>query len=95
MNMKIIEIQIVKTKSESVVARADVHFEGFWMKGFKVMREKETSKEFVTPPSYRAGMYWRPLFRTDDAKDWQEIQRRILEKHNEEQIGETVEDIFK
>ena len=90
MSMKIIEIQIIKTKSEKVKARADVHFEGFWLKGFKVLFDESASREFVTPPSYLSSQGWRPLFKTDSPGDWQEIQRRILETFNEEQMKEAL-----
>lgn len=89
--MKILEVQIVKTKSESVRARADVHFEGFLLKGSKIIWDKEKRKEFVTPPSYLSGMGWRPLFKTDSPEDWQEIQRRILEEYNQTLIKETAD----
>jgi hypothetical protein len=82
MKMKILEIEIIKTKSEKVRARADVHFEGFWLKGFKVVWSDKDSKDFVTPPSYLSGMGWRPLFRTDSPETWQEIQRQILDRYN-------------
>jgi hypothetical protein len=79
--MKIIEIQIVKTKSENVKARIDIHFEGFWLKGFKILQDPETKKEYVTPPSYKSFEGWRPLFKTDDSEDWKLLQQRILEKY--------------
>jgi hypothetical protein len=44
----------------------------------------------VTPPSYLAGNFWRPLFKTDSPEDWQEIQRQVLKKFNEYLIDETV-----
>ncbi len=86
--MKILEIQIIKTKLGKVQARIDVHFEGFWLKGFKVIQDSETRKEYVTPPSYLAGTFWRPLFKTDSKEDWQEIQRRILEEYGMAQMNE-------
>jgi len=88
--MKILEIDIVKTKSEKVKGRADIHFDGFILKGFKILRDEETKKEYVTPPSYLAGNFWRPLFKTDSPEDWQEIQRQVLKKFNEYLIDETV-----
>lgn len=92
--MKIIEVQIVKTNSEKVKARADVHFEGFLLKGFKVIQDPNTGKEFVTPPSYQAGNYWRPLFKTDTNEDWQEIQRRILETYEEKEMNDYLNKTF-
>lgn len=91
MKMKILEIQIIKTKSDKVRARADVHFEGFWLKGFKVIQDPETKREYVTPPSYQSPQGWRALFKTDSPEDWQEIQRRILEEHTHALIKEAVE----
>ena len=93
--MRILEVQIVKTKLGKVKARADVHFEGFWLKGFKVLQDEETRKEFVTPPSYQSPSGWRMLFKTDSPKDWQEIQRRILEEYNTNLMKETVNDLDK
>lgn len=93
MNMKILEVQIVKTKSEKVKARADIHFDGFELKGFKVIVD-ENGKEFVTPPSYLSPKGWRALFKTDNPEDWQEIQRRVLETFNNIQIAEFAEETF-
>jgi len=63
---------------------------GFWLKGFKIIRGKEPNKEYVTPPSYQAGQYWRELFHTDSPDDWQEIQRRILQENFAHQVNESV-----
>lgn len=92
MTMKILEIQLIKAKSDKVQARADVHFEGFWLKGFKVVRDLEKKKEYVTPPSYFSQQGWRALFKTDSLEDWQEIQRRILEEYTLSLMKEAVED---
>ena len=94
MSMKIIEVQILKAKSEKVIARADVHFEGFLLKGFKVIRDEKKNKEYVTPPSYLAGAFWRPLFKTDSLEDWQEIQRRILEEFSTQQMKESLDEQY-
>lgn len=88
--MNILEINILKTKSETVRARADVHFEGFVLKGFKVLFDSERHKEYVTPPSYHSFMGWRPLFKTDTLEDWQEIQRRILDEYNTRLMNESI-----
>ena len=90
--MKIIEIKLVDTKSDSVKARADIHFEGFTLKGFKVLQDPKTHKEYVTPPSYRAGPYWRPLFATDTKEDWQEIQKEVLKRYNIQQMQEVIDE---
>jgi hypothetical protein len=94
MKMKILEIQIVKTKSEKVKARADVHFDGFLLKGFKVIQDPITLKEYATPPSYLSHQGWRALFKTDLPEDWEEIQRRIIEEYNLNQIKETADEAY-
>lgn len=92
--LKIIEIKFVKTKSESVLARADIHFDGFWLKGFKILRNKER-KEYVTPPSYFAQHKgWRKLFETDSLEDWQMIQRRVLEDYNVHLMKESIDESY-
>ena len=93
MNMKIIEISIVKTKSENVKARVDVHFEGFWLKGFKVLQDSETKKDYVTPPSYKSFAGWRPLFRTDDPSNWNDIQKHILKEYGQYVLKEYADGI--
>lgn len=91
--MKIIEVTILKAGGGKVVARADVHFEGFLLKGFKVIQDPSTHKEYVTPPSYLAGgRFWRPLFKTDNEADWKEIQQQILNQYNTQQIQEVVDE---
>lgn len=90
--MKIIEVIFLETSSEKVLARADVHFDEFLLKGFKVLRSEKTNKEYVTAPSYKAGIYWRPLFKTDSLEDWQQIQERILKEFNEKEIRESLEE---
>ena len=86
--MKILEVTFLESTSEKVSARADVHFEGFILKGFKVIRDNKKREEYVTPPSYHSGKGWRPLFKTDKLEDWQEICKRILEEFNKKQINE-------
>jgi hypothetical protein len=88
--MKILEVTIVKTKSESVIARADVHFEGFLLKGFKILKDNKTNNEYVTPPSYFSPNGWRSLFKTDKPEDWKEIQHQIISKLNQIQIDESM-----
>lgn len=90
--MKILEVMIVKTKGGKVVARADIHFEGFLLKGFKIIYDNEKKQEYVTPPSYFSGKYWRPLFKTDSKEDWNEIQQRVLDTFNTQQITEVMEE---
>lgn len=91
--LKVLSVEIVKTKEGKVKARADVQFAGFLLKGFKVIQDEQTKKEYVTPPSYRAGAFWRSLFKTDSKEDWQEIQRRILQEYNQKQMEESVNEI--
>lgn len=86
--LKILSVEFVKTKSEKVRVRADVNFDGFILKGFKIIRDPKTGKEYVTPPSYLSPKGWRPLFKTDDPKDWDEIQRRILNDFLDKEIEE-------
>jgi hypothetical protein len=89
--MKILEVAFLESKSETVLARADIHFEGFVLKGFKVLKDRKSNKEYVTPPSYKAGIYWRPLFKTDSLEDWHVIQNRILEDYSHKQINDSME----
>lgn len=91
--LRIIEINFIKVKSEKVLARADVHFDGFWLRGFKILRDEKTGKEYVTPPSYFAGNGWRALFRTDSKKDWKQICRHILKEFNRYQLKESANEI--
>lgn len=91
--LKILGVEFVRTKSDKVRARADVHFEGFWLKGFKVIQDKESKKDYVVPPSYQSPKGWRVLFRTDSREDWQEIQRRILEEFNLYEMRETADEV--
>lgn len=93
--MKILEVTFLESKSELVLARADVHFEGFLLKGFKVLKDPKTNKQYITPPSYKAGMYWRPLFRTDTVEIWHMIQSRILEEYDKKQIEESMQETNK
>jgi len=91
--LEVKEVVIVRTKSTTVRARADILFQGFWVKGFKVMQD-DTGKEFVTAPSYRAGQFWRALFKTERKKDWQEICHQVLKKYNSWSLKESVSEIF-
>lgn len=88
--MKIKEIKLIKADKGMVMARADITFEGFLLKGFKVVQNKE-GKTYVTPPSYLAGTFWRPLFFTETKEDWAEIQRQVLEVFSDQQIEEVFE----
>lgn len=91
MKMKIKEIALIKSQSEMVKARADITFDGFVLKGFKVIKNKE-GKTYVTPPSYKAGAFWRELFHTEEEEDWDMIQKAVLSKFEEMEIGEEFED---
>ncbi len=91
-SLEIIRVEIIKTKSETVRARADVYFQRFWVKGFKVLLDE--GKEYVMPPSYRAGVYWRPLFRTESKEDWQEIVRRVLKEYEGFLMKESADETF-
>lgn len=93
MKIKILDVQIVKTRSETVKARADIQFDGFLLKGFKVLQDIDTKQEYVTPPSYKSPAGWRALFKTDRKEDWQEIQRRVLKAYNEYLMKESADQI--
>jgi len=97
--MNILDITILNTSASRVLARADVHFEGnhvrdegFHVKGFKIFRDEKTGKEYVTPPSYLAGKYWRPLFRLDSADEWHTLQAQIIEAYNNKLIEESMKE---
>lgn len=94
MKIKILEINLIKADKGKVKARADIVFDGFTIKGFKVI-QNEDKKTYVTPPSYLAGMFWRPLFKTETEGDWREIQRKVLEEYNKQQIVEVLDEAFK
>jgi len=79
--LKILKVKLYRTAVGKVKARADIHFEGWLLKGFKVIPDEEKGKLYVTPPSYFSNRGWRELFRTDEVSDWNEIQRRVLETY--------------
>ena len=87
--MKIKDIKLIKADKGMVKARVDITFDGFILKGFKVIKDNE-GKTYVTPPSYLAGTYWRPLFFTETEEDWNQIQKRVLETFNNQEIEEVL-----
>ena len=89
MKMKIKDIKLIKADKGMVKARVDITFDGFILKGFKVIKDNE-GKTYVTPPSYLAGTYWRPLFFTETEEDWNQIQKRVLETFNNQEIEEVL-----
>ena len=89
--LEIIKVEFIKTKSEKVVARADVQFNGFQLKGFKVLKN-EYGKEYITPPSYLSPRGWRELFRTDNTEDWEYISNEILDRFNKKGIEDSLEE---
>lgn len=91
--MKILEVKFVKTKQGKVKVRADVHFEGFWLNGFKVFQDEETKREYLTPPSYPVGIFWRKLFKTDSLEDWKQIERKVIDEYNLWLIKESTDEI--
>ena len=88
--MKITKIQIIKTTSPKVLARADVGFEDITVKGFKVLKDQVTGKDFVTPPSYYTPGGWRPLFKTTTKELWQELCAAIIKAYNQHLIEESL-----
>lgn len=91
--MKIVKITIVKTNSEKVRGRADIYFDEFLLKGFKVLQDPKSLKEYVTPPSYLSKMGWRPLFRTVNPQDWHDIEKEVLSAYNTYLMKETADEI--
>lgn len=90
--LKIIDVSFIKASSPKIKARADVQFDGFILKGFKVIFDSENHKDYVTPPSYFSpGKGWRMLFRTDNPKDWQQIQSIVLKKYSEYELKDSIE----
>ncbi|MFH0750048.1 MAG: septation protein SpoVG family protein [Candidatus Gottesmanbacteria bacterium] len=93
--MKITEITIQKiNKSETkVLARVDIQFEEFLLKGFKVIQAEDTTKQFVTPPSYLSDKGWRPLFKTSDPSEWKKIVAAVLSRYNEHLMKQVTDQI--
>lgn len=90
--MKIVSVKFISTNSPSVLARADVIFDEFELKGFKVIKDKN-NKEYITPPSYPAGSFWRPLFHTSEER-WSDIQTTIRKRFNEWQIEQSLDEVY-
>lgn len=89
--LNIVDIKLYRVIVGKVRAVATVFFDGFMLKGFKILEDEEKGKLFVTPPSYQTKYGWRQSFRTDSEEDWKEIQHRILETYeNYEFEGETL-----
>lgn len=94
--MKIIKVQFVKiNNSESkVLVRADILFEEFELRGFKVVSDSDNpTKQYIVPPSYRSDKGWRALFKTVNPQDWQKINAVVLAEYNKYLINESLEDI--
>ncbi|MFZ5366498.1 MAG: hypothetical protein ACOZBZ_04410 [Patescibacteria group bacterium] len=89
--LKILSIDIFKANKGEVIARADIHFDGFLVKGFKVLRD-ESGANYVTPPSYLSPHGWRPIFKTDSPEDWQAIKNGILKSYDEYLMKEAMEE---
>jgi hypothetical protein len=92
--MQIVEIKFHKItdKDTEVVSRVDIHFDGFWLKGFKVVRDPVTKKEYLTPPSYRSPLGWRALFNTDDPAVWRKICASVLSSYDEQLMKESADE---
>ena len=90
--MKIEEVQIKKNETGKMVAQAKVNFGWFWLSGFKVIAGEEGVK-YVTPPSYKSGFGWRPLFTTIKKSDWEKVQEEVMRVYEEEEIKETLGDM--
>lgn len=88
--MNILKIEIIKTSSPTVQARADVVFEDHTIKGFKIMRDAKTGKDYVTPPSYFTPNGWRPLFKTQTKEQWTELSSAIIKRYNDKLIEESL-----
>ncbi|QQG41265.1 MAG: hypothetical protein HYV90_03785 [Candidatus Woesebacteria bacterium] len=92
--LEIKEIRFVPIKSSNtkVKMRADIHFNNFWLKGFKILTDN-SGKDFVTPPSYPTKFGFRQLFRTDDKSDWQKIHAEILRQYQDYLIKESANEL--
>jgi hypothetical protein len=76
-SLNIVSIRFMTINKGDVIARADIHFKGFTLKGFKLLKD-DGDDIYVTPPSYLSSHGWRQLFRTDNPEDWNEIKETIL-----------------
>lgn len=93
--MKITEVKFQKITNEDtkVLVRVDIHFEEFWLKGFKIIRDPETKKEYLTPPSYRSPKGWRAIFATDEENEWQKIRGRVLDEYNQYLMKQSADEV--
>ena len=89
--LEITNVEFIKTNSEKVIARADINFRGFTLKGFKILCN-EHGKQYVTPPSYKAGPFWRPLFRTDSPGDWEYICKEVLDRFGNKEVEDSLKE---
>jgi hypothetical protein len=80
--MIIKSIKITLTEPYFIKAKADVHFEGFELKGFIITEDPSTDTVSVAAPSYKTPHGWFPLFKTDDPNEWKVIQNRILDEYH-------------
>ena len=89
--LEIIKVEFIKSNSGKMVARADIQFNGFQLKGFKILKN-EHGKEYVTAPSYLSPLGWRQLFRTDNEEEWNNICQEVLSRFGDHSIKESLEE---
>lgn len=90
--MNIANVTIIKTVSSTVLARADITFDWFELKGFKILQNQQSKKVYVTPPSYHSPSGWRQLFRTLQEKDWEQITSKVIQKYEEEEMKSFIDE---
>lgn len=85
-----IKINILQNPSSKVLARATVIFDSHEIRGFKILRDDKSGKDYLTPPSYYNGKSWVPLFKTTSIEEWNYLCAKVIDEFNKELINKSL-----
>jgi DNA-binding cell septation regulator SpoVG len=82
------KIEIKLQKDEKLKAIVNLVFEDFLIKGFRIRtsdyENSNGDKLWVTPPSYKSGNEYRPMFYMPVKEKWEELEKIICKEYNKQ-----------
>lgn len=78
-----IKVKVLQDKKLQAIISLDFGGE-FVVKGFRVQSSEFTNYKgdnlWLTPPSYKGGVKWHPIFFMPDKEKWKELEMRIWDE---------------
>lgn len=84
LDLREITIKVKVLQDKKLPAIISLDFGEFVVKGFRIQASTFTNYKgdnlWLTPPSYKGGPKWHPIFFMPDKEKWKELEIRIYEE---------------